>query len=177
MDSWRKTDDLTDVILARVGPGTEGDRERRPDGKGGLQKPSGLKCPQGVTASRRATTDATVKMKKTMGFSNKVSAAGLCTELAPAKAGTLRERGWCLGNRLRAPAKGALRLRPRKRAAARATRGIADHLKHRGLSSGTMKLTRAPGSDTRQAAQSGDVSRGWRSLRCSPSAGEPRTRR
>jgi hypothetical protein len=34
-----------DVILSRVGPGAEGDRERRQDGKGDLQKPSGLNCP------------------------------------------------------------------------------------------------------------------------------------
>lgn len=31
---------------ARVGPGNEGGRERRQDWNGGLQEPSGLKCPR-----------------------------------------------------------------------------------------------------------------------------------
>jgi hypothetical protein len=39
-----ETDDLTDVILVRVGPDEEVDRERRGDWIGGLQKPNGLKC-------------------------------------------------------------------------------------------------------------------------------------
>jgi hypothetical protein len=43
-----ETDDLIDVVLARVGPGAEGGRERRLDRNGGLQKPNGLKLPARV---------------------------------------------------------------------------------------------------------------------------------
>jgi hypothetical protein len=44
-ESQGGTDDLTEIILARVGPGAEGGRERHRDWNGDLQEPSGLNCP------------------------------------------------------------------------------------------------------------------------------------
>jgi hypothetical protein len=70
-----------EVILARVGPGVEGGRERRRDGNGGLQKPNGLNCPQGArVAPRRATTDAMVKTRGRCFLSPEVSDGSLCTD-------------------------------------------------------------------------------------------------
>jgi hypothetical protein len=70
-----------DVILARVGSGAEGGRERRQDGNGGLQKPNGLNCPQGArVAPRRATADAMVKTRGRCFLSPEVSDGSLCTD-------------------------------------------------------------------------------------------------
>jgi hypothetical protein len=175
VQSGGKTDDLTDVILARAGPGAEGDREHCQDGIGNLQKPNGLNYPQRDHVVSEAGyhrcygEDAWV-----IAHAAEVSAETLCMDVNLASASTLPERGGSYEYRCVYPFWIRRSFAP-KGGAVCATRGIAGHLPHHG----SIPRTREPrrerhASEAWQAAQSGDVSREGRSLRSSLSAGKPR---
>jgi hypothetical protein len=175
VQSGGTTDDLTDVILARVGPGAEGDREHCQDGIGNLQKPNGLNYPQRDHVVSEAGyhrchgEDAMV-----IALAAEVSAETLCMDVNLASASTLPERGESCEYRCVHP-RWVRRFFFPKEGSACATRGIAGHLTHHG----SILRTREPRRERRaseawQAAQSGNVSREGRSLRSSLSAGKPR---
>lgn len=75
------TDDLTDVILVRVGPDEEGDRERHRDWNGGLQEPSGLKCSYRRFGGRVELPQVPWRSERDLNVSHvEVGAGTLCME-------------------------------------------------------------------------------------------------
>ena len=174
-EAKEETDDLTDVILARVGPGAEGGRERRRDWNGGLQQPSGLNCPRRRCAPRRATEGAKVKHARSMSSHVEVGVGTLCTEQKLAVARACSQSPVAISADWVCPS--WVRRRPvpiGRRSALPGVKPTTYRTTGFSFEHGNLDPSAEP-AKLRQAAKSGDVSDEGRSLRSSRSAGKPRT--